>query len=136
MKQFYKLSDGKIAEIEVNPAVAKLLTAFQREDESAARKRRRRKEVSIEAMNEETGWEPTDTSVNIETDFIVNEEKETLLAAIARLSDTQRQLIQFRYYEKKTVTEIAVILGIHHSNVIRQLETIHNALKKYLENLL
>ena len=136
MKTPYKLSDGQAPELEVNPAVAKLLADFAREDRNAARNERRRKEVSIEAMYEETGWEPADTSVNIETEYIANEETEILLAAVSRLSEKQQRLIRLRYYEEKTVTEIAVILNIHHSNVVRQLETIHKQLKKYFEKLL
>lgn len=105
MKQSYKLSDGKIAEIEVNSAVAELLANFKREDENAARNERRRNEVSLDDMYEKTGFELTDTSVNIETDYIANEEKETLLAAMAGLSEKQRQVVQLYYYEGKTIPE-------------------------------
>lgn len=129
MKQSYKLSDGKIAEIEVNSAVAELLANFKREDENAARKYRSRKEVSIEAMKEETGWEPTDTTVNIEAEYIAREEKQILLASLMHLSDKQRRLIQLYYYDEKNFTEIAAILGINRRSVSKQLETIHKKLK-------
>jgi len=136
MKTNYRVSNGKTTELKVSPAVAKLLADFEQEDKNAARKERWRKEMSLDFLREETGWEPADETVNIEADYIASEEKETLLAAVAGLSDKQRRLVQLRYYEEKTVTEIAAILGIHHSNVVRQLETITNSLKKYFEKLL
>jgi len=136
MKQSYKLTGGQAVELEVNSAVPELLATFDRENKNAERNKRRRNEISIDALHEETGWELTDASVDIEIDYLKKEEKETLIAAVLRLSEKQRRLIRLRYYEKKTVTEIATILDIHHSNVIRQLETIHNILKKYFEKLL
>ena len=84
-------------------------------------------------MYEETGWEPADTTVDIEGGYIAKEEKETLLEGIAELTERQRRLVRLRYYEEKTTYEIAAILGINQSNAHRQLETIHNALKKYFE---
>lgn len=135
MKTTYTLADGKTATIEVNSAVAELLEDFEREDKNAARNKRRHNEISIEALKDEIGWEPIDTAADIETVLIADEKKQTLLAAVARLSDKQRQLIHLRYYEEKTEYEIVAILGINQSNVHRQLNTIHNALKKLLENV-
>ena len=134
MKKNYKLADGKTAIVKVNPAVAELLAGYEREDENAERKERWRKEVSIEAMYEETGWEPTDTTVDIEGDYIAQEETDALLAAVAGLSDKQRRLIQFYYYEEKTTYEIAAILGVSQPAVHQQLTTIKTALKKYFDN--
>lgn len=131
----YTLTDGKTATIEVNSAIAKLLADFEREDRNAARNKRRHNEISIEALKDETGWEPIDAAADIETVLIADEEKQTLLAAVSRLSDKQRRLIRLRYYEEKTEYEIAALLGINQSNVHRQLNTIHNALKKILEKV-
>lgn len=133
MKTTYTLANGKTVEIEVSAELAATLADFIRKDKNEARKYRWRKEVSIEALKEETGWEPTDISANIETALIADEEKESLLTAVARLSDKQRWLIRLRYYEEKTEYEIAAILGINQSNVHRQLQTIHNTLKKSLQ---
>lgn len=136
MKQLkYITTDGQTATIEVNSAVAELLADFEREDKNAARNKRRHNEISIEALKDETGWEPIDTAADIETTLIADEERQTLLAAVARLSDKQRRLVNLRYYEEKTEYEIATILGINQSNVHRQLNTIHNALKKLLEKI-
>lgn len=131
----YTFTDGQTATIEVKSAVAELLADFVREDKNAARNKRRHNEISLDAMREETGWEPIDTAADIETVLIADEEKTTLLAAVSRLSDKQRRLIRLRYYEEKTEYEIAAILGINQSNVHRQLDTIHNALKKILEKV-
>lgn len=135
MKTTYTMADGKAVEIEVSAKFAVTLADFIREDKNEARKYRWRKEVSIEALKEETGWEPIDTAADIETVLIADEEKQTLIMAVSRLSDKQRRLIRLRYYEEKTEYEIAAILGIHQSNVHRQLNTIHNALKKILEKV-
>jgi RNA polymerase sigma factor (sigma-70 family) len=133
MKAPYKLANGNLTEIEVNPAIAATLADFLREDENAARKARRRNEASIEAMREETGWEPTDTTVDIEAGYIAREESETLLAALSRLSENQRRLVRLYYYEERTLREISKIMNIHFSCVQRRLETIHGKLKKCLE---
>jgi RNA polymerase sigma-B factor len=135
MKDNYTLADGKAAIVEVSAEVAKTLADFARKDKNAARKARWRKEVSLDQMYEETGFEPTDTAADIEGAYIAKEEKETLLAAVARLSDKQRRLIALRYYEEKTESEIAGILGINQSNVHRQLETVKIALNNYFEKL-
>ena len=136
MKTPYKFYNGKTAELEVNSAVAEALAGFKRQDDNEERKNRWRNEISLDALYDETEWEPTDETVNIEAGYIAQEETGLLQTAIAGLSEKQQRLIRLYYYEEKTVTEIAAIFGIHHSNIVRQLETIKNALKKYLEKLL
>lgn len=135
MKTTYTLADGKTATIEVSAELAATLADFIREDKNAARNKRRHNEISIEALKDETGWEPIDTAADIETVLIADEERTSLLAAVSRLSDKQRRLIHLRYYEEKTEYEIAALLGINQSNVHRQLNTIHNALKNLLEKV-
>lgn len=135
MKTTYTLADGKTVEIEVSAELATTLADFIREDKNEARNKRRHNEISIDALREETGWEPIDTAADIETVLIADEERQTLLAAVSRLSDKQRRLVNLRYYKEKTEYEIAAILGINQSNVHRQLNTIHNALKKILEKV-
>ena len=131
MKAPYKLANGKTAELEVNSAVAEALADFKRQDDNEERKKRWRNEISLDALYEETEWEPTDTTVNIEADFLVQEETKTLLAAMARLSEKQRRLIRLYYYEEKNFTEIAAIFRINRRSVSKQIETIHKKMKKY-----
>lgn len=134
MKTTYTLVDGKTVEIEVSAELAKTLADFIREDKNEARKYRWRKEVSIEALKDETGWEPTDTAADIEMVLIVDEERQTLLAAVSRLSDKQRRLIQLYYYEEKTMSQIASEIGVSRMAISKQLATIHKKLKTLLEN--
>ncbi len=129
----YKLSNGKTVDIEVNLAVDTALTDLDRQASNEARKYRRRHEASIEAMREETGWEPTDTRVDIEAEYIKKEETAELMAAISRLSPKQQRLIRLYYYEGKTMREIADIFGLNSSSISGQLDTIKKMLKKYLE---
>lgn len=98
MKTTYTLVNRKTVEIEVSAELAATLADFIRKDKNEARKYRWRKDVSIEALKEETGWEPTDIAADIETALIADEEKQSLLAAVSRLSDKQRRLIRLRYY--------------------------------------
>jgi len=70
----YKLADGQVVDVEVSPEVAADLEEFDRIEASWNHKVRRRKVTSYETINEETGWEPTDTTVNIESDYITREE--------------------------------------------------------------
>ena len=133
MKTIYKTENGQTTELEVSAVVAELLADFAREDKNAARKDRQRKEVSIEAMYEETGFELVDTSIDIEADYIAAEETDTLLAAVSELSEKQQRLIRLYYYEEKTLREIGGILGVHFTCVLRQLETAHKKLKNLLE---
>jgi len=133
MKALYKSVNEKTTEIEVSSAVADLLADFEREEKNAERNERRHNNASIDAMYEETGWEPTDTTVDIESDYIAKEKEESLLTAVARLSEKQQRLIRLYYYEEKTFREISKIMNVHFSCVQRQLETIHKKLKKLLE---
>jgi len=135
MKAPYTLAGGKEIEVNVTSAVAGLLAQIKREDDNEERKFRWRNEASIEAMYDETGWEPTDKTVDIEADYIAKEERNTVQAAIAGLSEKKRLIIRLRYYEGKTEVEIATILGINQSSVHRRLETIHKTLKKYFLNI-
>ena len=131
MKVPYQLSGGKTIEVKANPAVAELLAGYEREDGNEKRNKRRRNNASIDELYEATGWEPTDTSVDIEAGYIAQEEKETAFFGIAQLSEQQQQLIRLRYYEGKTEREIAAILGISQPAVHKQFVKIHTALRKY-----
>jgi len=133
MKKDYTMANGKTVEVEVTAQIGEILVTFKREDDNASRKARWRNEASIEAMNEETGWEPTDTTVDIEADYDEREEKETLAAAVEGLSEQQQRLVRLRYYEEMTVEEIGRFLGVSKQAVSKQLATIHKALKKYFE---
>ena len=137
MKVPYNLVDGQAAEIEVNSAVAEQLAVFAHEDENEARKVRWRNEVSIEVMKEEMGWEPIDTTVDIEMDYIAKEEqaelevrKKRLYEVLALLNEKQQTIVRLHYFEKKSFRQIAVIFNTDHKNIGDQLEVIYKKMKK------
>jgi len=135
MKKDYTLASGKTVELDVTAEVGEILVQFEREDDNEKRYARRRNDASVEGMFEETGWEPTDKSVDIEADYMATEGTETLLTAIAGLSEKQQRIVRRKYYENKTDAEIAAELGVSRPAVTQQIGTIHRALKKYFENV-
>jgi RNA polymerase sigma factor (sigma-70 family) len=128
----YKLADGKTVELDVSAEVAEQFTVFRRQNDSAQRKARRHKELSLDGLNERTGYEPPDKSVNIETDYIKRERGEELARAIKRLNDRQREIIQLHFYEDKPLVEIAQLLGVSKSAITQQFAVIYKNLKKFL----
>lgn len=83
-------------------------------------------------MNERTGWQPADKTVNIEADYIARESAGEIERAIGRLNDKQKELVRLRYYEDKPFVEIARLLGVSKSAITQQFATIHKILKKLL----
>ena len=128
--------DGeKTIEAEVTEEVAAALKEFGREDENEKRNTKRRKDVSVEGMFDGTGWEPMDTTVDIEQQYEEKEEREMLADAVAALTDKRRKLVQLRYYEDMTECGIAEILGVSQQAVSQQLTTVYKELKKYFEKI-
>ncbi|MCL2061141.1 MAG: sigma-70 family RNA polymerase sigma factor [Firmicutes bacterium] len=134
MKTPYKLN-GNLTEIEVNEEVAETLADFHREEKNYARKERWRKEVSIEALYAETGWEPQDETVDILGDYLAKEEVATLRCAIKQLNEKQQRLVQLYYYEQKTMPQIAKQLGVSKMAISKQLSVVHKDLKNIFEKL-
>jgi RNA polymerase sigma factor (sigma-70 family) len=130
-----KYFDGKTEiEIEAAPEVVKQLADFKRQEASERRKARRHNEVSLDGMYERTKREIADSQTDIEADYIAKEEMDALADAISLLTDKQRQLIKFYYYEGKTEAEIAAIFCISQQAVNGQISTVHRTLKKYFKN--
>lgn len=90
--------------------------------------------TSIEALSEK-GFEPEDGTQDFESTLIENEEHaeelSNLYAAIERLSERDRQVIQLYYFEGKTQQEIADIFEISQQAVQKRLDRILGRLKKY-----
>ena len=135
MKKDYTMANGKTVELDVTAEINEILVKFERRDKNEKRNKRRRNEASVEGMFEETGWEPTDKTVNIERDYDESEEKETLADAITGLNERQKLIVQLHYYEEKTEREIAALLGVSQPAVNKQLAVIHKTLRKYFEKL-
>ncbi|MCM1532396.1 MAG: sigma-70 family RNA polymerase sigma factor [Ruminococcus flavefaciens] len=89
---------------------------------------------SIEGLSEK-GFEIEDKTQDFETALIADEEHaeelSNLHAAIAQLSDRDRQIVQLYYFESKTQQEIASILGVSQQAVQKRLDRILERLKNF-----
>ena len=134
MKFKYELSKGKFIEVEVTEAQAEVIVEINRKSDSNDRKfsGRARKEASLDYLNAEYDWEPTDSTIDIQATVEREDEAEEVRQAVGTLSSRHQEIVRLHFYEGKTTREIAAIFGIHHSNVARQIETIKNNLKKLL----
>ena len=128
----YKLADGQLIDVEVSPEVAATLEEFDRIEASWNRKARRRKVASYEAINEETGWEPTDTTVNIESDYITREECRELVEAVGELSAENCKLVHNIFYVGLSIKTIAEQQMVCFQSVYKRLNRILASLQKSL----
>jgi RNA polymerase sigma factor (sigma-70 family) len=76
--------------------------------------------------------EPMETSYNPEESCIQNALEDELDHAIRYLSPTLRAVVQIRYREDASVSEIAKILGISESAVKSRLLTARSKLRRHL----
>ena len=136
MKVKWEIRKGKFVEIEVTDEQAEVLVELKRQGESHERKYKRRelKETSLDYLYDEFEWEAPDKSIDIPGDFEREETAEQVRRAIACLTEKQQLLIRLRYYEDKSLVEIAAAFGVTKSAITHQFETIHRTLKKILEN--
>lgn len=128
----YQMADGRIVEIEVPDDVAEMTVAFKTEDDNYGRKARWRKEKSIDAMAE-YGAEVADRSQDLEAATEQTEQQKRLRAAIDKLKPRQQQLVEMRYFQGLSVTQIARLTGVTKGAISQQLDVIHKKLKKLLE---
>lgn len=128
----YTTADGKTIEVEVTEAIAKLLADFQREDESYWRKMRRHNELSLDALSEDTEFEPIDPTADVEANYIEQEGKVELTAAINKLSKKDRELIETVYFEEVSAKDYAEKNGISFQAVYKRLVKIYEKLKNIL----
>jgi RNA polymerase sigma-70 factor (ECF subfamily) len=63
----------------------------------------------------------------------LNEEKQTLLAAVVKLPKTEKQVVMLRYFSENSVNDVARILGRNVGTVTKQLSRAHRHLRKILE---
>ena len=128
----YELADKNIIKIDVSEEVAQVFADFRREEASYKRQLRRRKVVLTSALYEDEGWEATDSEVDILADYIAKEEKEELTAAIAQMSEADKEVIDYVYYKGKSAKEYAELKGISFQAVYKRLEKIYAKLKNIL----
>jgi len=123
-------ADGNIIEVEVTEAVANLLADFIREDESYRRKMRRHNVISLDALYEDTEFEPVDITANVEENYIAQEERDELTAAIQTLKKKDGELIQTIYFDGVSAQDYAIKNGISFQAVYKRLVKIYDKIKK------
>ena len=134
MKIKYRLANGKTVEVEVTDEQANVIVDINRKSDSNDRKfsERARKEASLNYLNAEYDWEPTDKTVDISAEVERNDEAGRVRRAVGTLSIRHQEIVRLYFFEHKTQAEIAKILGIDQSGIQRQLQTIYKSLKKIL----
>jgi RNA polymerase sigma factor (sigma-70 family) len=128
----YELTDNKIIQVEVSESVAIALADFKREDDNYRRKMRRHNELSLDAMKDDTEFEPADFAADLEQNYIEQEERDELTAAVAKLPKADYDLIQAVYYDDITPQDYAVQKGISFQAVYKRLVKIFAKLKNIL----
>ena len=79
--------------------------------------------LSLDRMKDE-GVDIEDRHLDVEQNYIADEEKRELYAAIKKLTPRQKEIVRLIYFEEKTQEEAASIIGISH-------QAISKALKKF-----
>ena len=137
----YKFADGHTEEIEVSEDFAlqyELIDDQFRRNEKRAEKRNKRKHVSLEyAMA--NGWDKIDENALDPLESLIckeqSEEMTDIIALSDFLTDRQRQIMGLYYQVGYTKTEIAKVLKLNKSTVIRHLRRgIKKVLKNFSEN--
>lgn len=128
----YTTADGKEVEVEVTEAIANLLADFQREDENYWRKMRRHNELSLDALSEDTEFEPVDQTADVEANYAEQEKNIELTTAINKLSKKDRELIETVYFKEVSAKDYAEKNGISFQAVYKRLIKIYEKLRNIL----
>lgn len=88
--------------------------------------------LSLDRMKDE-GVEIEDRHLDVEQNYIAEEEKRELYAAIAKLTPRQKELVRLIYFEEKTQEEVAVSLSMSKQAVSNAMQRIYASLQKFLE---
>jgi RNA polymerase sigma-70 factor (ECF subfamily) len=76
----------------------------------------------------------TEVAAAIENpDGRLDEEKERLLAAVVKLSESEKQVVMLRYFSGRSVKDVAEIVGRSVGTVTKQLSRAHKRLRKILK---
>ncbi len=69
----------------------------------------------------------------VKPDGRLNDDMQSLLAAVEKLSESEKQLVTLRYFAGHSVTEVAGIVGSSTGTVTKQLSRSHKKLRRILE---
>ena len=89
--------------------------------------------LSLDRMKDE-GVDIEDRHLDVEQNYINEEEKRELYAAISKLTPRQKELVEMIYFEEKSQEEVADMLGISQCTISLTLKKAAETLKKLLEN--
>lgn len=128
MKIKYEFA-AETVEIEVEDSWADVILELDRQEYNANHRETRR-HCSLDALNLDDSFLPSDTDV--EGDFIRLSETARLHAAIEKLSPQQQRLIRQVYFEDRSCADIAREEGVSKVAIFNRLQKIHAQLKKYL----
>jgi RNA polymerase sigma-70 factor (ECF subfamily) len=81
----------------------------------------------------EAQLEPAAAGILESSDGQLDEHKQTLLAAVVRLPEAERQVVMLRYFAGHSVKDVADIVGRGVGTVTKQLSRAHKRLRNILE---
>lgn len=88
--------------------------------------------LSLDRMKDE-GVDIEDRRLDVEQNYIADEEKRELYAAIAKLTPRQKEVVRLIYFEEKSQEEVSAMLGISQCTISLTLKKAAENLKKLLE---
>ena len=88
--------------------------------------------LSLDRMKDE-GVDIEDRHLDVEQNYINEEEKRELYAAISKLTPRQKELVEMIYFDGMTQEEAREQLGIAKSSMTEAMQRIYATLRKFLE---
>ena len=129
MKIIYQSCTENI-EIEVTEEWAAVIRELDREEYNSDHRETRR-HCSLDALNLDNAYLPSDTDVEAEVaEFMENER---LFAALATLEPRQQTLVRRVYMNGETMVSIAAEEGVSVTAIQNRMKKIHARLKKILD---
>ncbi len=89
--------------------------------------------TSIEELSEQ-GVELVSKELQPDEQMLLSEELSTLQQAMATLTPKQREILYLRFWEEKTLEEIAKLKDVHISTIAESLNSSIKKLKKFFNN--
>ena len=126
----YKFLDGEKIEINVSDKIGKRILQIENEIKNNNRRETRRHQSLIEDRADLIA----DESINIEEEFLKQNDVDKLHKAISKLKPSEQEIIHKLYLDKHPMTqaEYAKILGITEKAVKQRVKWLRNKLKKLL----
>ena len=88
--------------------------------------------LSLDRMKDE-GVDIEDRRLDVEQNYIADEEKRELYAAVAKLTPRQQELVQLIYFDGVPQEKVCEMYGITKSAISHAMERIYAALRRFLE---